>query len=476
MMSTSKIHGLGAASSPALGPLSGDDHSGHSVQFYAEDSYLLDDVSRFIGTALGAGDAALVIATKVHREGLEYRLQSRGLDTLKAALRGRFIVRDAASTLEQFMVEGFPDAARFAKVIGPLLLAARQTIEQGSRVVAFGEMVALLWQDGKYEAAIRTEQLWNELSKEYSFFLHCAYPISGFAHENLAAPFLKICSEHSQVIPSDRYTALQSQEERRRNIAVLQQKEQAHDALRETKIRLEDEINERIVAERKLRASECSLRELSGRLLKMQDDERRHLGRELHDSVGQYLAVLKMRLEGLKADKSLADSAEERQFAECMRLVDQSIVEVRTMSYLLYPPMLEEMGLEMAISWYLEGFTKRSGVQAKFEMPAVVGRVHRDAELAIFRILQESLTNIHRHSESPTAQVRLSKTSGELQIEISDQGKGFPAPVLEPVKDLSGTIGVGLRGMTERVRQLGGKLEVLSTSAGTTVRAAVPCA
>jgi signal transduction histidine kinase len=473
-MSTSKVPGVNAVFVPPVRQIP-DDHIGHTVQFYADDSFLLDGLSRFIGTALGAGDSAIVLATPAHREALQRRLQARGLSTAKSIRQGRYIALDAAETLQKFMVEGFPGAARFREVLGSIVVRARGAVESGARVVAFGEMVALLWEDGKYDAAIRLEQLWNELGKEHSFFLHCAYPIKNFAQDDHSGPFLKICSEHSNVIPSDSYTGLESQAEQRRNVALLQQKEQAHDALRETKIRLESEIAERRVAEQKLLASERSLRELSGLLLKMQDDERRHLGRELHDSVGQYLAVLKMGLEVLKADKSSSRGSKEQQFAECLRLVDQLITEVRTMSYLLYPPMLEEMGLEMAIGWYLDGFAKRSGVRTTFEMPEPVGRVDRDAELAIFRILQESLTNIHRHSGSLMAQVRLIKTDNELTIEIHDQGKGIPTPVLESAQDACGTIGVGLRGMTERMRQLGGKLEVNSGAAGTTVRAILSC-
>ena len=121
-------------------------------------------------------------------------------------------------------------------------------------------------------------------------------------------------------------------------------------------MRLEKEITERIGAERKLRASERSLRELSGHLMKIQDEERRHLGLGAAYSIGQYLAVLKMGLEGLRADKKSLEGSAEPQFSECLRVVDQTITEVRTMSYLLYPPMLEEMGLETAISWYLDGF------------------------------------------------------------------------------------------------------------------------
>jgi signal transduction histidine kinase len=473
-MSTSKVPGLEPVFVLPVSQIPAA-HTGHSVQFYADDSFLLDGLSRFIGTALGAGDAAIVVATQAHREALERRLQGRGLSSAKAIRQGRYIVLDAAETLQKFMVEGFPDAARFREVLSSIVVRAGGAVEAGARVVAFGEMVALLWEDGKYDAAIQLEQLWNDLGKEHSFFLHCAYPIKGFSHDHHTEPFLKICSAHSDVIPSDSYTALDSQAEQRRNIAVLQQKEQAHDALRETKIRLENEIAERKAADQRLRASERSLRELSGRLLQMQDNERRHLGRELHDSVGQYLAVLKMGLEVLKADQTSAGDPNEQQFLECLRLVDQSITEVRTMSYLLYPPMLEEMGLEMAIGWFLDGFSKRSGVRATFEMPQPVGRVHRDVELAIFRILQESLTNIHRHSGSPTAQVRLIKTDRELTIEIHDQGTGIPTPVLESAQDACGTIGVGLRGMTERMRQLGGKLEIISGATGTTVRAIVSC-
>src|ERR1700704_4349552 len=337
-MSTSKVSSLDTVFVPPVSQIS-DDHTGHSVQFYAHDSFLLDGLSRFIGTALGAGDAAIVLATPAHREALERRLQARGLSTAKSIRQGRYIVLDAAGTLQKFLVEGFPDAARFREVLSSIVVRARGAVETGSRVVAFGEMVALLWEDGKYDAAIRLEQLWNELAKQHPFYLHCAYPIKGFAQDHHGAPFLKICSEHSDVIPAEGYTALASDADQRRNIAQLQQKEQAHDALRETKLRLENEISERMAVERKLRASEGSLRELSGRLLKLQDDERRHLGRELHDSVGQYLAVLKMGLEVLQADKT-AGAPEEQQFSECLRLVDQSITEVRTMSYLLYPPML----------------------------------------------------------------------------------------------------------------------------------------
>jgi DNA-binding NarL/FixJ family response regulator len=167
-------------------------------------------------------------------------------------------------------------------------------------------MVALLWAEGNIDAAIRLEQLWNDLARRHAFSLHCAYPITGFHDKTHEAPFLKICSEHSAVIPGESYTGLLSDQDRLRNIAELQQKAQALEtekallqALRQAKELLENEVAERREAQRKLHDSELSLRDLSAHLLRTQDAERRRLGRELHDTVGQYLAVLKMGLDSL---------------------------------------------------------------------------------------------------------------------------------------------------------------------------------
>ncbi len=227
------------------------------------------------------------------------------------------------------------------------------------------------------------------------------------------------------------------------------------------------DITERIDVERKLRQSEHSLRRLSGHLLRTQDEERRRLGRELHDSVGQYLAALKMALSSLTVEDN-------EKVDECLRLADQSIAEIRTISYLLYPPMLEELGLRSAIPWYLEGFSKRSGIQIKLDITPDFERLSRDSELALFRILQESLTNVHRHSGSKTAEIRLSRTQEAVFLEVIDQGKGMPVEALSQTQSDSGAFGVGLRGMTERMRQLEGDLEITSSNAGTKVRATLP--
>lgn len=236
---------------------------------------------------------------------------------------------------------------------------------------------------------------------------------------------------------------------------------------------LQKEIAERRDAQKQLHESEKSLRELSLHLLRTQDEERRRIGRDLHDSLGQSLAVLKMKLDSVAYVVGEKGQVAE-EIAQCTRLTEDSIKEVRTVSYLLYPPMLEELGLKSAIPWYLDGFSARSGIKITFEVAPDFTRLPQDAELALFRVLQEGLTNVHRHSGSQTAHVRLSVKKGMGILEVKDQGKGLPSGVLEHSgRDWMGAIGVGLRGMNERMRQLGGSLEVVSTEAGTTVSAKV---
>jgi PAS domain S-box-containing protein len=228
-------------------------------------------------------------------------------------------------------------------------------------------------------------------------------------------------------------------------------------------------------SQRKLRDSERSLRELSLRLLRTQDEERRRIARDLHDSLGQYLSVLKMKLDALKTTAIRNKSEGAKELEQSTQLTEEAIKEVRTISYLLYPPMLEELGLKSAIPWYVDGFTTRSGIQTAFKLSPGFGRLPGDVELVLFRVLQESLTNIHRHSGSTTADVQLSVVGDEVVLTISDKGKGIsPQSFEERSQDGMGARGVGLRGMTERVRQIGGRLELSSTPEGTTVTAVVP--
>ena len=215
--------------------------------------------------------------------------------------------------------------------------------------------------------------------------------------------------------------------------------------------------------------AEASLRTLSVRLLELQDQERRKFSRELHDSLGQYLVGAKMNLAML--GKSVPGNAI---VAECLKLLDQAMTETRTISHLLHPPLLDETGFGSAAKWYVEGFAKRSGVQTGLDMPEDLGRLPSSLELALFRVLQESLTNVHRHSKSKKADVSLRVSGDKVVLRVRDYGKGIPADVLDRFRRNSAHGGVGLAGMRERIHELGGQLEMDSDSRGTQVVATLP--
>ena len=176
----------------------------HVVQFYEEENTLIELLSRFVGIALVAGDSAVVIATKRHREAVVARLAGCGLDVSIALNQGRYVPIDAAQTLAKCLRDGLVDTDCFINVIGEALESAGRAASGRGRVVAFGELVALLWAQGRVDAALRVEELWNRLAEQHSFALCCAYPMKGFLGNPHAAPFLKICAQHSHVFPAER--------------------------------------------------------------------------------------------------------------------------------------------------------------------------------------------------------------------------------------------------------------------------------
>jgi PAS domain S-box-containing protein len=583
----------------AIAPTAGwneSDLSGHVVQFYSADSFLLDSVSRFVGTALGAGDAAIVIATKAHRTQLGQRLKARGLDPSTATRIGRYVALDAAETLAKFMRDGHPDAGAFAPLIGNLVEQAHAAAEsKPSRVVAFGEMVALLWAEGNFQAALELEQLWNELAQSHSFTLHCGYPLQGFSRQEHGEHLLNICHAHSGVIPSESYTALATNEERLRTITHLQQKAQALETetvekrqiaqslqrreaeladflenaaegvqqlaadhrirwannallkllgyapedyvnhsmeefyvdpkrfdefwgrlmhgeevrdfsadlrckdgsikhvvihsnalwdgarflytrcfirdvtdqtrmeqeLRESKVQLQTMVDQRTLA----------LRRLSVRILGLQDAERRRIARELHDSLGQYLTGLKIDMEMLRQRPQ-----SEQLWSQAEQLLGQCLSEVRTLSYLLHPPLIDEAGLSSAARWYLQGFGERSGIKVNLETTDDLDRLPDAVELALFRILQEALTNVHRHAGATQAEVRILRDAEHVVLEVKDNGQGFPKEILDRFTETGAGTGVGLAGIHERAHELGGSLHVESDKSGTTLLITIPVA
>ena len=217
----------------------------------------------------------------------------------------------------------------------------------------------------------------------------------------------------------------------------------------------------------------AELQKLSQRLLRVQDEERRKVARDLHDTTGQTLAALRISVsylqENCKENPSALAAA-----SEVAQLADQAIEEIRTMSYLLHPPLLDEVGFACAAEWYIEGFAKRSGINVKADIANSRERLPKGMEIALFRVLQESLTNVHRHSKASDASVHFQHEPESVILEIRDFGQGIPSERLRLLRGVGPETGVGLAGMRERLHELNGKLEIESDGNGTSMRAVVP--
>ncbi|HEV2424233.1 MAG TPA: PAS domain S-box protein [Terriglobia bacterium] len=555
----------------------------HIVHFYDEDANFLDPLSRSLGATLGSGGVVVVIATPQHRAELSRRLVLLGVNHQRAVKQARYLALDAAETLGRFMREGWPDEGLFGEVIGKVLESAVVALPDGDRrVVAFGEMVAVLSRQGRTDAAVRLEQLWNGLRRRYAFSLQCAYPITNFQRPGDQDWFLKVCAEHSGVIPSESYTGLASEDERLRKIAYLQQQalmldelSKTYEELRESEERyrllvecvkdyaifmlspggqvmswnqgaqkikgysrqeilsrhfsafyppedvlagkpnreLEIALREgrfedegwrvrkdgsrfwanvvitpqrdakgdlkgftkvtRDITERK--KAEEAIRDLSGRLLHAQDEVRRRMARELHDSAAQTLSALSLNLALLKTSPEVADHPKAgKTLDESISLVEEATREIRTFSFLLHPPALDGACLGSALRWYADGFAQRTKIRVDCEVSPGLERLPEEVEAALFRVAQEALTNVYRHSGSQTARVRLAFDNDEITLEIRDRGKGLPPGILEDDNSGPARLGVGIRGMRERLEQLGGRLQIESGSGGTRVIAILP--
>jgi signal transduction histidine kinase len=215
--------------------------------------------------------------------------------------------------------------------------------------------------------------------------------------------------------------------------------------------------------------AEASAHRLSARVLRLQDEERRRLSRELHDGLGQNLVAAKLALSNL-ANSHPDDSV----IADCLKAIDESLAEARTISYLLHPPLLDDIGIASAARWYLEGFSKRSGIEVSADIPDSASRMPRAMELALFRVLQESLTNIHRHSKSSRAEVSLQMLKDRAVLRVRDYGEGIPSETLEHFQHDGTHVGVGLAGMRERVAEQNGEFEISSDESGTVIEVTIP--
>jgi signal transduction histidine kinase len=234
---------------------------------------------------------------------------------------------------------------------------------------------------------------------------------------------------------------------------------------------LESSVQERTI---ELQRARETLRVLSARLMQAQDDERRRVARELHDSAGQYLAAIQMNLSSVQAQSSDLPQAIQARLADSVEMVSRCTAEIRTLSYLLHPPLLDEMGLASAIAWFAEGFSQRSGIPVALDIPCDLPRFSPDVETAIFRVVQQSLANIHRHSLGSAARIHLAVDAGQLTVEISDDGQGVPPDILARFRESRQLPGVGISGMRERISNMGGSFNLHSSSSGTTITATVP--
>jgi signal transduction histidine kinase len=247
--------------------------------------------------------------------------------------------------------------------------------------------------------------------------------------------------------------------------------EKARQELTQLNATLEIRVSQRTA---ELKRTNDSFRELSARLLQMQDEERKRLARELHDGIGQLLVAMTMNNAAIEEEAANLSSTAKKALEENESMAQEVLRSIRTISHLLHPPLLDEAGLPSALQWYVEEFSNRSGIQVSLNCPASLERLAPDVETAIFRIVQECLGNVHRHSGSPTATIEIDVRDGVASLAIVDVGKGIPLSKQQEIES-NARGGVGIRGIRERIAQFGGSMQIQSTPKGTTVRVLMPC-
>ena len=336
--------------------------SDHIVQFCETDAFLIDSLSEFVGTGLKLEDVCIVLATEPHRASLEQRLQREGLEVDIARVRGQYISIDAAAALSKLMVDGALSQERFVEVVGGIIEQAGQG---GSRVRIFGELVALLWEDGYRAEAIRLEELWNTLAKSHSFSLFCAYPMYGFGGEVYENEFTEICQQHSHVIPAESYTSLIDPDERLRAITLLQQKANS----------LEAEIAERKVAEKALRLSEMRYRRLfeaahdgvlildpaTQKIIEANPFMEVLLGYSREEIIGRELFEI-----GLLKDKFASEAMfQELQAQSCIRFEASLETKMRTLTEIEVVANLYDEGEKFIIQCNIRDITERKDIERR---------------------------------------------------------------------------------------------------------------
>jgi signal transduction histidine kinase/ActR/RegA family two-component response regulator len=408
---------------------SGGGEPEHFVQFYETDTFLLDSLSGFVGTGLGEGDACIVVATGEHREGLDERLQRYGLDVAAAVASGQYISLDAGETLSQFMVGGQPDPGLFAEAIGAVIGRAA---EGRARVRIFGEMVALLWAEGNSAAAIRLEELWNDLHKIRTFSLYCAYPINGFGGEMLAAGLHDVCTAHSRVIPAESYTALSNADDRLRNIIQLQQKARS----------LEAEIAERKEVEERLRVSliqEQLARVEAERANRLKDEFLATVSHELRTPLNAIIGWTHMvRAGGLdEATAARAIETIERNAKSQAQLIEDILDVSRVVTGKLRLN-IERVDVASVINAAVDSVqlaADAKGIRLEVILDRSAREVPGDAS-RLQQIVWNLLSNAIKFTPAGgRVQVRLERAGSDAQIRVSDTGQGISPDFLPFIFD-----------------------------------------
>lgn len=436
---------------------------GHHVQYYEQEGFLYDRITDFMSDGLRASDAAVLIATRAHRDSVEARLLARGVDLPHLTLGGRYHALDAQEVLSRFMVNGSPDPDRFANTIGPVIRTARGG---DRRVLAFGEMVGLLWAEGNHDAAIRLEELWNELARQETFALLCAYPIRSFDDAGDAKPFADINAAHTWVTPAESYSIVDAHE-RNRAIATLQQKAAA----------LEAESKQRAVLESTLRSKIDELAEIDRR----KDEFLAMLGHELRNPLAPVTTALQIMRIHESEPSRVARSREivERQIVHMTRLIDD-LLDVSRITRgkieLREQPLLLSSVIEQAIESARPLIDER-GHRVVLDLPSEPVTFLADPA-RLSQVFANLLNNAAKYTDvGGRIWLRARVEGNELVVGVKDDGPGLTKELRKHAFELfmqgpqtraraRGGLGIGLTLVRRLVELHGGTVDALSEGPG----------
>jgi signal transduction histidine kinase len=428
---------------------------GHAVRFYSDEVRFFDELASFFCVVLRSHEPVIIVATESHCNLIREMLDKKGCDDARNPL----VLLEAEATLTRFMVNNQPDATRFRDIMVRTLARARGGYGRNEqRVTIFGEMVAVLWAEGNTKAVLDLEELWNDFARTQRFSLICAYPARFFEGSEHWEAFSKVCGRHSSVLPDESYAALKSDDERLRTITSLQlkaralDKEMARHKAAETS--LQSCIEERSAEVQQTRAQ---LEDLSGHLVRLRDQECRCIAQELHDSTAQLLSVLAMYVDLLEGNKESFNPASAQLIARSNSLVKQILLEVRSLSYGLYPPTLDIVGLGSALEWYCTRFTERTGSPVAIDIPDSTEPLPHPVEMAMFRLVQECLAKVQEHAAGSPVTVRLSSSPEGATLSVS-----VSATSTVPAVNSSDIFGSTPSEIRKRVRQLNGRAFTIS--------------